>query len=283
MLLQGFHRFLELSPPVLEILEHVEARAGRRQEHHIAQLSLFRCDPHRFLQGSCAHRLGRASERFFHLVRGLADQDQVRRPEHGRMLARLVFPIGHGEQDHARRLADVADLAYPMVLPPDGEDGLGIMVLNSNAATHFSFTNALGMISLAQSKAIDAIAAEYPRAVWIIALHHHVVEYPTPAKALSERIGTALINGSYVVRRLQKLGGRAILMHGHRHTEWVGTAGKLVIVSAPSPVMDATDADDTHFYVHTVSTGDNGRIALLVPERIVLRGLFASDLREHGG
>jgi hypothetical protein len=128
------------------------------------------------------------------------------------------------------------------------------------------------MISLAQSRAIEVLATQFPRAQWIIALHHHLVEYPNPANALSERIGTALINGSYVVRRLQRLDGRAILMHGHRHTEWIGTAGNLIIVSAPSPVMDATDADDTHFYIHTISPGSDGRIALEAPEKITLPG-----------
>jgi hypothetical protein len=177
-----------------------------------------------------------------------------------------------GSRRLSRSLSDVADLAFPMVLPPSGEDGLGVIILNSNAATHFSFTNALGMISLAQSRAIEVLATQFPRAQWIIALHHHLVEYPNPANALSERIGTALINGSYVVRRLQRLDGRAILMHGHRHTEWIGTAGNLIIVSAPSPVMDATDADDTHFYIHTISPGSDGRIALEAPEKITLPG-----------
>jgi hypothetical protein len=31
---------------------------------------------------------------------------------------------------------------------------------------------------------------------WIIALHHHLVEYPMSVSKLSERIGAALINGS---------------------------------------------------------------------------------------
>ena len=39
---------------------------------------------------------------------------------------------------------------FPMVLPPDRDDGLGIILLDSNANTHFSFTNALGMISMEQ-------------------------------------------------------------------------------------------------------------------------------------
>ena len=138
-------------------------------------------------------------------------------------------------------------------------DGLGVIVLNSNAETHFSFTNALGMVSFAQAKAIDIAAEQYPRACWIVALHHHVVEYPEPAKALSERIGTALINGSWFVRRLQRLADHAVVMHGHRHIDWIGECGGLLIVSAPSPVMEGTDDRDTYFYVHTLAVGTDGK------------------------
>jgi hypothetical protein len=42
-----------------------------------------------------------------------------------------------------------------MVLPPDTEDGLGLIILNSNADTHFSFTNALGMVSYEQANGPD--------------------------------------------------------------------------------------------------------------------------------
>ncbi len=38
-----------------------------------------------------------------------------------------------------------------MILPPDTDDGLGIAILNSNAETHFSFTNALGLVSVEQT------------------------------------------------------------------------------------------------------------------------------------
>jgi hypothetical protein len=59
------------------------------------------------------------------------------------------------------------------------------------------------------------LAADYfqlPREqlrVGIIALHHHVIEYPRVAKVLSERIGTALVNGNWFARRLQALSARA--------------------------------------------------------------------------
>jgi Calcineurin-like phosphoesterase len=170
----------------------------------------------------------------------------------------------------SKTLNELWAAVFPMVLPPDRDDGLGIIMLNSNADTHFSFTNALGMISVEQVRGIEIAAAQYPQACWIIALHHHVIEYPKAAKALSERIGTALVNGNWFVRRLQALGGRAVLMHGHRHIDWIGKCAGLSIVSAPSPVMEAADGADTYFYIHTLAALDGGGFALLTPERVVV-------------
>jgi len=136
-----------------------------------------------------------------------------------------------------------------MILPPDRNDGLGVILLNSNADPHFSFTNALGMMSAEQVRGIEIADAQFPQAYWIVALHHHVVEYPKAAKTLSERIGTALVNGNWFVRRLRGLGGRAIIMHGHRHIDWFGRCAELIILSAPSPVMEATDDVSTYFYI----------------------------------
>ncbi|MGO4707337.1 metallophosphoesterase [Microvirga sp. 2MCAF38] len=161
---------------------------------------------------------------------------------------------------------------FPMVLPPDTEDGLGVIILNSNAETHFSFTNALGLVSTEQAQALEIATTRYPRACWIVALHHHVVEYPRPAKALSERIGTALVNGSWFVRHLQRLAGRAVIMHGHRHVDWIGKCGELLIVSAPSPVMEATNDRDTYFYVHTLARDLDGTLKLMEPQRINMTG-----------
>ena len=53
-----------------------------------------------------------------------------------------------------------------------------------------------------------------------------MVEYPWKAKTLSERIGTALINGNWFVRKLKPLARRAILMHGHRHVDWIGQCAR---------------------------------------------------------
>ena len=119
-----------------------------------------------------------------------------------------------------------------------------------------------------QTLRLEAIAAQFPKARWIVALHHHLVEYPMPVKAFSERIGTALINGSWFVRRLAAMADRAVVMHGHRHIDWIGTCGPLKIISAPSPVMDATDDEPTHFYIHALTAGPDGRLGLPPPERV---------------
>jgi hypothetical protein len=178
----------------------------------------------------------------------------------------------HGGLRAAVELTKLWGDVFPQVLPPADEDGLGVIILNSNAETHFSFTNALGLISAEQARGIQAAASTWPRARWIVALHHHVAEYPKPPKALSERIGTALVNGSWFVRQLQQLGRRAIAMHGHRHVDWIGTSGSLIVVSAPSPVMEATNDKPTLCYLHRLAPGSDGSLLLLEPETIHLAG-----------
>ncbi|MFD2183700.1 metallophosphoesterase family protein [Rhodoplanes azumiensis] len=170
-------------------------------------------------------------------------------------------------------VADAWARAFPLVLPPATPDGLGVVLLDSNADTHFSFTNALGLVTAEQMRGVEIALEAHPAACWLVALHHHVVEYPMPAKQLSERIGTALVNGTWFVRRLQRLVPDAVVMHGHRHVDWIGTCGDLTIVSAPSPVMGATNDRDTAFYIHTLARDAQGRLHLLTPERVVIPGV----------
>lgn len=172
----------------------------------------------------------------------------------------------------SHRLSEVWAGSFPQILPPGGPDGVGVLVLNSNAETHFSFTNALGLVPADDARALLRVLNAYPKARWIVALHHHLVEYPRPAKAFSERIGTALINGSWFVRLLKPHATRLVAMHGHRHIDWIGTCAGLRIVSAPSPVMEATERDPTCFYIHTLAEGPNGSLALLRPERVDMPG-----------
>ena len=201
----------------------------------------------------------------------------------GRIGATLAYVLGrHGAA--LKRFAEIGrpvfstvasdrwNDVFPMVLPPERDDRLGIVLLDSNSASHFSFTNALGMISAAQASAMDIIFAQYPEACWLIGLHHHPVECPRAAKVLSERVGTTLVNGNWFLRRLQPMAKRCILMHGHRHIDWIGECGGLVIVSAPSPVMEATNDLDTYFYIHTLEVGGDGDLRLLAPQHIDIPG-----------
>jgi hypothetical protein len=57
-------------------------------------------------------------------------------------------------------------------------------------------------------------------------------------------------------------------MHGHRHIDWIGRCGPLRIVSAPSPVMEATNDEPTAFYIHRLGARADGGLALMAPERI---------------
>ena len=180
----------------------------------------------------------------------------------------IVAFMENGGVRRAARLRGLFDEQFPMILPPAKPDGLAVAILNSNAEAHFSFTNALGMISLEQARRFAAAAGAYPQARWIIALHHHLIEYPMPVEEFSERIGTALVNGSWFLRKLAPLALRAVVMHGHRHIDWIGACGALKIVSAPSPVMGASDEPRTHLYVHTLAAGPDGQLRLLSPERV---------------
>ena len=198
----------------------------------------------------------------------------------GDTLSRALDPYrsriaAFGDAGTLRLSAGLAQLwadAFPMVMPPATETGLGILLVNSTAETHFSFTNALGLISNDQARALTGVTQQFPRAHWILALHHHLVEYPKLGSALSERIGTALINGSWFVRQLQPLGRRIVAMHGHRHIDWIGECGSLRIISAPSPVMETTGEKPTSFLIHSLAAGPDGGLCLLAPERIEILG-----------
>ncbi len=170
----------------------------------------------------------------------------------------------------SKSLADLWSQVFPMIVPPDTDDGLGFILLNSNVDTQFSFTSALGMISPEQVRGTKIATTQYPQAHWIVGLHHHLIEYPRAGQSLSERIGTALINGNWLVRRLRHVANRAVVMHGHRHIDWIGECAGLHIVSAPSPVMQATDDQSTIFYIHSLAAEPDGRLSLLAPQRIAV-------------
>lgn len=153
------------------------------------------------------------------------------------------------------------------------------MLLNSNADTNFSFTNALGLVTVEDVRIVCEILRQTPQTRWIIGLHHHLVEYPMLAKSFSERIGTSLINGSWFVRQLKPFASRVVLMHGHRHIDWIGHCGALKIISAPSPVMEALNQEPTSFLIHSLTRAGDGNVELQEPLRVNLPGVKAAAER----
>ena len=63
----------------------------------------------------------------------------------------------------SNRLKRLWNELFPLILPPAEEDGLGVALLNSNADTNFSFTNALGMIPAGQARRLAAASTLIPR------------------------------------------------------------------------------------------------------------------------
>ncbi len=98
----------------------------------------------------------------------------------------------------------------------------------------------------------------------------------------SERIGTALINGSWFVRSLKPIAARTVVMHGHRHIDWIGSCGELKIVSTPSPMMGAKNDASTYFHIHTLALRAEGQLCLLPPERIEIAGENRPDRTRAG-
>ena len=83
-------------------------------------------------------------------------------------------------------MAKVWDAIFPLVEPArGGDDGYGLILLNSNARSHFLLTNAIGVVNPSQLRALKLILQKNPRHAWIILLHHHVVEHPGDSISLS--------------------------------------------------------------------------------------------------
>ena len=188
----------------------------------------------------------------------------------GETLARFT---DRGGLRAAHRVREIWRDAFPMVVPPPEPDGLGVLLLDSNAETHFSFTNALGLVGLEQMREAEGVLAEFPRARWLVALHHHIVEYPRLGVPFADRIGTALVNGHWVLSRLRRHAPRIVALHGHRHYDWMGCCGDLRILSAASPVMGGRDEEERQFRIHALGRGAGDALDWQGSSRVIIPGL----------
>jgi len=158
---------------------------------------------------------------------------------------------------------------FPLVEPAATDDGYGLILLDSNAPSHLSLTNALGVISTRQLNAVMSLLRRNPELAWIILLHHQVVEYPVASISLRDRIGLALVNAPALLAAIAPHAPRIIVLHGHRHRDWIGTCRNVVLASAPSVTMGSEKEKYVgSFHVDELSLGADGNIRLNSTRRV---------------
>ena len=168
-------------------------------------------------------------------------------------------------------IAKIWDAIFPLVEPALRDDGYGLILLNSNAPSHFLLTNAIGIVNRSQLSALKSILRNSPGRAWIILLHHQVVEYPVASISLRYRIGLALVNAPDVLAAIAPYASRVLILHGHRHTDWIGTCGDVVLCSAPSASLGSSHGAEKYrgsFHVHEIASGVNGDIRLITTQRV---------------
>jgi Calcineurin-like phosphoesterase len=214
------------------------------------------------IQGDRAHVVDRASGAL-----GPSLKDYLRQGERGERLRALAL---RGAARGRREMTKVWEAIFPLVEPPGADDGYGVILLNSNARSHFSLSNAIGVVNPSQVKALKLVLQLHPHHAWIILLHHHVVEHPRDSVTLSERIGLALVNAPDVVAALAPHAARILVLHGHRHRDWIGAYGDVTLCSAPSTALGADGGDKYRgsFHVHELVFGVGGSVRLTRTERV---------------
>jgi 3',5'-cyclic AMP phosphodiesterase CpdA len=186
----------------------------------------------------------------------------------GKRLERLRALAQRGAIRGRWEIEKIWDAIFPLVEPAPSEDGYGLILLDSNAHSHFSLTNAIGVMNPLQMNALKSVLRNSPHRSWIILLHHQVVEYPVASiSSLSERIGLALVNAPDVLAAIAPYASRVLVLHGHRHRDWIGTCGDVLLCSAPSVSLGSDDYQGC-FHVHDLAFGADGDIRLTSTERV---------------
>jgi hypothetical protein len=188
----------------------------------------------------------------------------------GGRLERLRALAEGGAIRGRREMAKAWDEIFPLIQLPSGKGGYGLILLESNAPSHFSLTNAIGVLNPSQLKALKSVLRNFPRQAWIILLHHSVVEYPVPNISLKDRIGLALVNAPDLLAAITPYASHVIVLHGHRHKDWIGTWRNVVLCSAPSATLGSSGAETYRgcFHVHELALGVDGDIRLVATERV---------------
>jgi len=214
------------------------------------------------IQGDRAHVVDRVSGRL-----GPTLGDYLRQ---GKRMDRLRALAERGALRGRWEMERVWDSIFPLVEPAQANHRCGVILLNSNARTHLSLTNAIGFVSPPELRALKSILRNSPGCPWIIALHHQIVEYPVPSISLHERVGLALVNAPDVLAAIEPYASRTVVLHGHRHWDWIGTCGGVVLCSAPSASLGSQAGGRRVgcFRVHDLAFDGQGRTRLMKTEKV---------------
>jgi hypothetical protein len=215
------------------------------------------------IQGTCVHIVNPSGTLGPSLREYLQDGD---RPALLRALA------AHGTWRGRAAIATVWHDMFPLVAPPPERDGCGVILLDSNARTHFSATNAIGVIDRSELRKLRAVLNTFPESAWLILLHHHVVEYPVRSTTLKARIALSLMNAPDLLSAVAAHASRVVIFHGHRHHDWIGTKGDVVLCSAPSVALGSIGPHRHRgsFRVNELALVGGGAIRLNSSERVMV-------------
>jgi hypothetical protein len=91
----------------------------------------------------------------------------------------------------------------------------------ANAETHFSFTNALGMVSAAQSRRLAAAVSQFPDACWIVALHHLLGGISDGGRGVLGADWNRPYQRYLAASPVEAFSPPSVVMHGHQHIDSV--------------------------------------------------------------
>ena len=213
------------------------------------------------VQGDRVHLVDRSSGAIAASLR-----DYLREGKRAELLGELAQC---GSARGRREVTKIWETIFPLVEPARDKTP-GLILLNSNARSHFMLTNAIGVIDRSQLRALRSILGSSPAHAWLILLHHQVVEYPLTSIGLRDRIGLSLINAPDVLAAIKPHAHRTLVLHGHRHRDWIGICGGVVLCSAPSTALGSYGGEMYQgiFHIHELETGTRGSVRLITTERV---------------
>jgi len=161
--------------------------------------------------------------------------------------------------------------AFPMIVPPS-EDRPAVALMNSSTDSHMALMNAIGVLDTQQIRALTLLQKHYDDATWLVALHHQVVEYPARGTSLKERAGLCLVNAPDLLAAIKDKSGSVLILHGHRHRDWLGSCSGLGLCSAPSVTLGAYNQRYEHgaFHLHEMARDADGNLIILKTDEVIV-------------